>query len=200
MPAGRGRKTFAIGRGLRLCGRGGVARRRGGGARAVQGSPTVPLTVRDGKRARGPGLLLQRSAGSVKAGCACPIVLYIPMRRAPGRSMDAGESPKVLKLLTLVTCHHMVTPLKNPKVRQVVGRVRLLPLETRASPMKRAVNSRWAPWKKTGRFSGSPSNVSAAISPRRLLLVWSPLAAPRGRALLAGAVELSAPVRRARRT
>ena len=80
--------------------------------------------------------------------------------------MDAGESPKVPKLLTLVTCHHMVTPLKNPKVRQVVGRVRLLPLETRASPMKRAVNSRWAPWKKTVRFSESPADLSAAIRPR----------------------------------
>ena len=37
--------------------------------------------------------------------------------------------------------------------------------------------------KKAARFSESPANLSAAISPRRLLLVWSPLAAPRGRAL-----------------
>ena len=53
--------------------------------------------------------------------------------------------------------------------------VRLLPLKTRTSPMKRAVNSRWAPWKKSARFSESPANLSAAVSSRRLLLVWSPL-------------------------
>ena len=81
-----------------------------------------------------------------------------------------------------------ISPCKNGELNEIhapgASNASLLPLETRVGPMhRRGARRRGLHRKKAARFSESPADLSAAIRHRRLHLVWSPLDAPRGRAL-----------------